>query len=81
MEPYRTLTDGTQVFIKGPPPRDPYADYRERETWRAYAILPDGSKKDLPGRGGWAGQWHDASEARMWAKAWADAREADHART
>lgn len=75
MEPYRTLTDGTQIFIQPPPPRDPYADFRETEWWRAYAVFPDGSRKDLPDRSGWAGAWHTAGEARMWADAWADARE------
>lgn len=76
-EPYRTLSDGTKVFIVGPPPRDPYADYRETGSWRAYAIFPDGSRHDLRGSHGWAGQWRDAAEARMYAKAWADAREAE----
>lgn len=74
---YRTLTDGTEVFIVGPPSPDPYADYRETGSWFAYAIRPDGSRHDLTGRNGWVGKWNDEQEAQVYAKAWADAREAE----
>lgn len=76
MEPYRTLSDGTQVFIQPPGPRDPYADTREPQLWRAYAILPDGTRETIGGRTHWDTSWHNSSEARYWATGWADAREA-----